>query len=289
MGPASGALLFSKFAASSIMSKAATPLWPISYMSCGVTVAPIRREPTHRAEQVSQLLFGERVEVLQLNAETDWVQIRCAWDGYEGWCKAGQLQAISTKDFRRDARTISASQNGAIHPDSGVMRLPMGAELTGLKKGSVPIGAHAGKFKGKKLDLRKAEKSPDILLDAALSFMHSPYQWGGRTSAGIDCSGLVQMAFKLCGIPVLRDASEQATMGAEVHFLAESKGGDVAFFDNAEGRIVHVGILADKHTIIHATDTSGRVVEDRIDNAGIISISLKRRTHNLRAIRRIGW
>jgi cell wall-associated NlpC family hydrolase len=164
--------------------------------------------------------------------------------------------------------------------------LPQGAELTGLKKGRLPVAGKDGGFKGKKLDLRKVTASPEILLEATLSYLHAPYQWGGRTSAGIDCSGLVQMAFKICGIPVLRDAAQQANLGSEVHFLAESRAGDIAFFDNAEGRIVHVGILADKHTIIHATDTAGRVVEDRIDNAGIISISLKKRTHKLRTIRR---
>jgi cell wall-associated NlpC family hydrolase len=95
------------------------------------------------------------------------------------------------------------------------------------------------------------------------------------------------MAFKLCGIPVMRDAAEQVTMGEEVHFLPEAQKGDIAFFDNAEGRIIHVGVLVDSQTIIHATDVAGRVVEDRIDGAGIISLSHKKRTHNLRAIRRI--
>jgi hypothetical protein len=269
------------------MAKGARSLRALSYVSCSVSVAPIRREPSHRSEQTSQLLFGERAEILQINTDTDWAQIRCAWDGYEGWCKAGQLQALSPKDFRKDGRVISITSKGLIHLEDGSLHLPPGSELTGIKKGWVPVGGKAGRFKGKKTDLRKAECSPKALLAAAAAYMHAPYHWGGRCEAGIDCSGLVQMAFKLCGVPVLRDASQQAAMGTEVHFLAESLPGDIAFFDNAEGRIVHVGILADRHTIIHATDSSGRVVTDRIDNAGIISVTLKRRTHNLRTIRRI--
>ena len=269
------------------MSKTATSLRAISYASCSVSEAPVRREPSHRSEQTNELLFGERVEVLQMNSETEWVQIRCAWDGYEGWCKAGQLQPISAKDFRKEARLITASQKGIIQLEKGSFHLPLGAELTGLKKGHIPVGTGEGKFKGKKLNLHKATPSPQLLLETVLSYMHAPYHWGGRSLSGIDCSGLVQMAFKRCAIAVPRDAVDQVTIGSEVHFLAESLAGDVAFFDNAEGRIVHVGILLDKQTIIHATDTAGRVVEDRIDNAGIISVYLKKRTHKLRTIRRI--
>ena len=270
--------------ASFTMAKAVPPL---SYLSCSVSAAPIRREPSHRAEQTSQLLFGERVELLQINHDTDWARVRCAWDGYEGWCKAGQLQAMAPGDFRKAARTLSISQHAAIHMERGVLHLAPGSELTGIRKGHLAVGANQGKFKGKKLEIRKAERSAGALVDAAFGYLHAPYQWGGRTPAGIDCSGLVQLAFKLCGMAVLRDAADQASLGVEVHFLAESEPGDVAFFDNEDGRIVHVGILSGKHTIIHATDTAGRVVEDRIDNAGIISVSLKKRTHKLRTIRRL--
>lgn len=259
----------------------------VSYASCSVSTAPLRREATHRAEQTSQLLFGERVEVLQHNPETDWAYVRMKWDGYEGWCKGGQLLALGPKEFKREAVTLSADHSGKLVFDQGALYLPAGSELTGIKSGLVPNGNSAGKFKGKKLTLQKATFSGQALLEAACGYLHSPYHWGGRSLAGIDCSGLVQMAFKLCGVQVLRDAAQQATLGEEIHFLAESKAGDLAFFDNTEGRIVHVGILSAPDEIIHATDTAGRVVADRIDGAGIISRSLKRRTHNLRMIRRI--
>jgi cell wall-associated NlpC family hydrolase len=267
------------------MAKAVKPTTR-SYASCTVSVAPLRREPTHRAEQTSQVLFGERVEVLEHNPETDWAYVKCSWDGYQGWCKGGQLQAIAHKDYKKEAR-ISTTQSGTIQTEQGHIWLPAGSELTGLKKGSLSVGIGVGRFKGRKINIAKSERNVDALLKAALSYLHAPYHWGGRSLAGIDCSGLVQMAFKLCGVPVLRDAAQQATMGTEVHFLAEAQPGDLAFFDNAEGRIVHVGIITGGQDILHATDQSGRVVLDRIDGAGIISVSLKRRTHNLRYLRRL--
>lgn len=259
----------------------------LSYASCSVSIAPLRAESSHRSEQISQLLFGERVEILELQAATEWARIRCSWDGYEAWCKSGQLQPVSLKDFRRQPRVISLGHGGKIVLDDGELQLPQGAELTRMKGSMVPVMHGSGKFRGKKRSL--AAPAPDVnaLIGTARSYLHAPYQWGGRALDGIDCSGLVQQAFKCIGIPVLRDASMQATMGEEVHFLAEARPGDLAFFDNAEGRIVHVGIISQQSGIIHATDSSGRVVEDRIDNAGIISVSLKKRTHNLRTIRRI--
>lgn len=257
------------------------------YAACSVSVAPLRRDASHRAEQTSQILFGERAEVLLHNEESGWAYIRCAWDSYEGWCKMSQLRVISIKEFRKAAKWLSSGHDGMLEMPEGQLWVPMGSELTGVK-GIAPEGETSAKFRGKKLQPNKQQISPEALLEAAFSFLHAPYQWGGRTWAGIDCSGLIQMAFKHCGFPVLRDAAQQADMGEEIHFLAEAEPGDVAFFDNVEGRIIHVGLLADKQNIIHATDAAGRVVHDRIDNAGIISVSLKKRTHNLRMIRRIG-
>lgn len=261
----------------------------LGYAVCSVSIAPLRVAPMHTSEQCSQLLFGERVSILSIHEDTGWARVRCDWDGYEGWCKMGQLQSVTKQRFRSKIRLISIAQNGALMLNEQPLWLPTGCELDALRDAPSfpPFSPFKGRFKGKKSRLDTLEISSEALLHAAFSFRNAPYQWGGRSLAGIDCSGLTQMAFKLCGKAIPRDASEQAKVGEDVHFLLEAKAGDLAFFDNDLGIITHVGMILDSETILHATDTAGRVVVDKIDPAGIISRSLKMRTHKLRLIRRV--
>lgn len=254
----------------------------LSYSFCNVSVLSLKKEPSHRAEQVNQLLFGEKAEVLEIN-EHDWAKIRCDWDDYEGWCKVSQLSIISTKEYRKETKFLSGKHTDKLVFESSEITLPIGSEFNKTK---ISIGNNTAKFKGKKLDVKALELNGESMKMAALQYLHSPYLWGGKTVAGIDCSGLTQMAFKLCNKKIPRDANMQATEGETVDFLQHSQCGNLAFFDNAEGKITHVGILFDHQTIIHATDTSGRVVVDKIDQGGIISASLKKRTHNLRLVKR---
>lgn len=257
----------------------------LTYANCNVPVLPLRNEPSHRSEQVSQLLFGEKAEILEVDNH-EWARIRVFWDDYIGWCKISQLSFLSRKEYGRPAKFITASHTGKIIFDHAEMQLPLGSELFGIKSGKLAAGFFHGKFKGKKLSVKKLEITEAHIKAAALQYMNAPYQWGGRSVMGIDCSGLTQMAYKLCGAKLLRDASQQALEGETVDFLQNARAGDLAFFDNEEGNIVHVGILLDEATIIHATEMAGRVVIDRIDPGGIISSTLKKRTHNLRLVKR---
>jgi len=259
---------------------------PLAYAFCNVPVMPLRSESNHQSEQCSQLLFGEKVEIIEVNNK-DWAHVQVAWDGYKGWCKQSQLALIPKKEYRKEVKYLAAGHTDKLVMPEGEMWLPLGSELTWLKGGKVKPVNEVGKFKGKKLKLKKAVADCEALKNAAIQYLHAPYQWGGRSIAGIDCSGLTQMAFKLCNITIPRDASQQVQEGLLVDFLQHAQCGDLAFFDNREGKIVHVGILLDNQTIIHATDTSGRVVIDRIDQGGIISVSLRKRTHNLRMVKRI--
>lgn len=259
---------------------------PLAFAYCNVPVMPLRSEPSHRAEQTSQLLFGEKAEIIEINNK-EWARIHNTWDGYEGWCKQSQLKIVNKKEFRKAAKYLAASHTDKIVFPESEMWLPMGSELTGLKGGVIAPVKEEGKYKGKKINVNEAELKCDTLKEAALQYQNAPYQWGGRTIAGIDCSGLTQMAFKLCNRSIPRDASQQALEGELVDFLQHARCGDLAFFDDKDGKIVHVGMLLDNQTIIHATDTTGRVMVDRIDQAGIISKALKMRTHNLRFVKRL--
>lgn len=258
----------------------------LSYACCNVAIMPVRKEPSHTSEQVTQMLYGEKLEVLQTNSR-DWAKIRCTWDDYEGWCKLSQVALLHKKDYMKPVKYLSASHIGKLHTPEQDMMLPLGSELQGIKGGKIRAMHLYGKFKGPRLNLKQVVPDADSLKAAAMKYLHAPYQWGGRSASGLDCSGLTQMIYKLCNFPIPRDASQQAQIGIPVDFLVNGQCGDLAFFEEKEGNINHVGMLLDNETIIHATDTAGRVVIDRIDQGGIISISLKKRTHNLRMVKRL--
>ena len=117
----------------------------------------------------------------------------------------------------------------------------------------------------------------------AFTFLNSTYLWGGKSVFGIDCSGFTQSVYKFLNIHLLRDAEQQATQGYLVGFLQQAHCGDLAFFDDEEGRIIHVGMLLNDHEIIHA---AGKVRIDKIDTEGIINADTGLRTQRLRIIKR---
>ena len=122
------------------------------------------------------------------------------------------------------------------------------------------------------------------MLETAYLYLNSPYLWGGKTPFGIDCSGFTQMVYRLNGYHLFRDASQQAKQGEALSFIEESEPGDLAFFDNAEGEIIHVGIIMRDNYIIHA---HGKVRIDRIDHSGIFNVDSNQYSHNLRVIKKI--
>jgi len=120
-------------------------------------------------------------------------------------------------------------------------------------------------------------------MEMANLFLDAPYLWGGKTPFGVDCSGLTQTVFKTCGIPLKRDASQQVHQGETIDFIGDIKPGDLAFFDNANGDIIHVGIIMKHQKIMHA---SGKVRIDTLDHNGIFNKELGDYTHKLRIVKR---
>jgi len=257
-----------------------------AFAYCNVPVMPVRSEPFHRAEQISQVLFGEKVHIISPENK-GWVYITCEWDHYSGWVKASQLTFIDKKSYTRKAKFINTSAQDYLQHDFGKTPLALGSNLYQYKKRAVEINAtQKAIFKGKKINISQIQPSEELCKQMAFAYLGAGYVWGGRSSLGLDCSGFSQMVYKLMNIRIKRDAYQQAEQGEIVDFLQAAQCGDLAFFDNEEGRINHVGILLNDHTIIHATESAGCVVVDKIDTIGIISTTLKQRTHNLRIIKR---
>jgi gamma-D-glutamyl-L-lysine dipeptidyl-peptidase len=251
------------------------------YGICNLAMIPLRSAPGDRNEQVSQVLFGEHFEVIEVLPS--WVKIRLQYDQYEGWIDQKQYREISTQDFENLSESALVLNGDLIEYVSGsrheLMPIPLGSSVSFLNFET--INSDQFEFEGLRVTGKKDKQD---LLKTAFLYLNAPYLWGGKTPFGIDCSGFTQMVYKLNGCYLHRDAKDQATQGEVLSFIEESEPGDLAFFDNEEGIITHVGIMMQDNYIIHA---SGRVRIDRIDHLGIFNAELKKHTHRLRVIKRI--
>jgi len=251
------------------------------HVICVVSAAPIRNEPSHRSEMTSQLLFGEMAILLEEKEE--WRKIKCLHDGYEGWLTHHLVTSIEeTRATAPGAFVTTGLLNPATLPDQ-LLNLPMGSSLTGMDEETRLLWDGKHKYHGTYRNTL-LPYSEDLFWNTVQPWINAPYLWGGRTFMGVDCSGFVQVIFKVLGIPLLRDAYQQAGQGLPVTDLFVAQTGDVAFFENETGRITHVGIILNGDSIIHA---SGKVRVDALTEKGIFNKDLNKLTHKLHSIRRM--
>lgn len=248
---------------------------------CNLANIPLRIEPSDRSELVSQVLFGEHFSILEKNLK--WSKIRLAFDDYEGWIDNKQFQFITEEQYEQLSKDSIVLNSDLIEyiaaPNNLLTPIPLGASLSFLNYEA--INTEKFSFEGLKISGIKPKSN---LINMAFMYLNAPYLWGGKTPFGIDCSGFTQMVYKLNGYKLFRDASQQANQGEALSFIEESEPGDLAFFDNEEGNIIHVGIIMDDNYIIHA---SGKVRIDRLDHLGIYNADVNKHTHKLRVIKKI--
>ena len=248
---------------------------------CNIAIIPLRFEPSDKSEIVSQVLFGEHFEILEQLKQ--WSKIKLQYDDYEGWVDSKQYQIISESEYNQLSEDVIVLNADLVQYITGsddlLLPVTLGASLSFLSHGDINTSNY--NFEGTKIS---GTKTKDCLLNTAFMFLNAPYLWGGKTPFGVDCSGFTQMVYKLNGHKLMRDASQQSKQGEALSFIEESEPGDLAFFDNEEGNIIHVGIIMEDNHIIHA---SGKVRIDRLDHLGIYNAEANKHTHRLRVIKKI--
>jgi len=254
------------------------------YAICPLSVVPIRSSASDKSEMVSQLLFGETVEVMEQRGS--WAKVRCLWDNYIGWTDRKQLKTLPAAEIEVYQKKYALSLelfHGAM-ADGYSLPITIGATLPRFDGLKFHLNGSSFNFSGQAIEPAEVTQESGILLKIARRYLYAPYLWGGRSPLGIDCSGFTQMVYKMIGISIPRDASQQVEKGRLVDFVEQVQPGDLAFFKNKKGRIVHVGIVMPERKIIHA---SGQVRIDQIDHFGIFNAEQDKYTHKLRVFKRL--
>ncbi|MEI7487570.1 MAG: C40 family peptidase [Chryseobacterium sp.] len=232
---------------------------------CNVKVAPVRAENSDKAEIVTEILFGESADILEVNK--NWTKIKMHYDGYEGWMDTKQIKPVTDDELANRKVTVVTEDFSSVLTNDGRTLLSMGSEVEFQTVAS-----------------RRSHDLRESVAMTAKEFLNVPYLWGGKSFFAVDCSGFTQLVYKVHNIKLPRDTYQQAEVGDALTFVEESQLGDLAFFENPEGKIIHVGIMLDNQKIIHA---SGKVRIDTLDSTGIFNKELNKHTHKLRVIKSI--
>ena len=185
----------------------------MSYGIADLSIVPMRSEKSERSEMVSQILFGEVFEILEVDEK--WVYVRMLHDRYEGWIDRkmylevteefigkykAEVPVLATEVFNIVVKDGDYGNklvvSGSVFPffDATTKKMQIGGDTYTLVSKMKDVGIDS---------LR------DLIIGYALMYYNTPYLWGGRSPYGIDCSGLSQIVYRMAGIDLPRDASKK--------------------------------------------------------------------------------
>lgn len=254
-----------------------------------LSLIPVRKEPSEKSEMVTQILFGEYFEILE--QMVGWCHVRLAYDNYEGWMDQKMSTPLSSRAFQHltNSPAAVATDIFTIVPVNGEQNIMIvaGSSLPVWRpyKREFTIDKTTYSMPGNFI-YGSIKETRELIIKQALKYFNAPYLWGGRSPFGIDCSGFSQIIYKTAGVFLPREASQQVHYGQALSFIEEAKPGDLAFFDDENGEIIHVGIIWKQNKIIHA---SGKVRIDNVDHFGIYNVDERRYTHKMRVMKKLVW
>jgi len=258
----------------------------MQYGICNLSLVPVRTEPSDKSELCTQLLFGDVFRVLQISENEKWIEIQIAFDQYQGWIDAKQYKQVSEAYYTAhlmQSHQVCFEDVAPVESSAAQHLILLGSSIPFLSGRKFQIGQEQYTFDGELFQIPSV-LTTDFVKMVCLRYMHTPYLWGGKSLFGIDCSGFVQQVFKILGYQLQRDAYQQAVQGQRISNFEDLSTGDLAFFVNDNGRVIHVGIILEQNLIIHA---HAKVRIDKLDEVGIYNVETKTYSHKLGHFTRI--
>jgi len=257
----------------------------LGYGVCRLSLVSVRQAPHENAPLVTQLLFGDHYEVLNVPDQKNWVFIRIHFDRSEGWIDAEQHHGITHEYFDQINHA-----NFKITTDLTCSILFKKSPLTILMGSIVPISnselfklEEQFAFNGESKSLGQ-KREYEFLKSIALKYLNAPALLGGKSPFGVDAAGLIQMVFKIAGYVLPRALDRQMAEGKKMNGFEDVRPGDIGFFNRQSDNQLHAGVILDDQKRIHA---DGRVRIDHLLEDGILRPGTKIYTHSLLEVRRI--